>query len=169
MKTISFISLILAAGLFFSCGDDKHADESKAQIQAPVEISAEDNFPGPPFDDTCLCDFHEFGDYKISSDNYNIYKRGKGWNPSYYSCSWVWGEDIANISPEDTTITIMKIHLLDLDNFTIPTDSTEFGADSIRNFVIATLTRDRVSGYEKCVFDPYKTGKYPKPPQWTEE
>lgn len=164
-----YIILILTTGLLLSCGDDKTTDDSKTLSPKPVESYAEGDFDGPPFADTCLCDFHEFGDYKISENNYNIYKRGKGWNPKYYSCSWTWGEDIANIFPEDTNILVMKIHLLDLDNFTIPTNSTEFGSDSIKKYVIATYTWIKGPKEGGCIFDPYKTGKYPKPPQWTED
>ena len=83
----SYIILLITSGLLFSCCGDKPSDESKTLSQTPVESYSEDDFAGPPFSDTCLCDFDEFGDYKISLDNYNIYKRGKGWNPNYYSCS----------------------------------------------------------------------------------
>lgn len=170
MRKITFIIFTLTTGLLLNCSNDRSSDKSKGLNQTSVESYNEGDFNGTPFADTCICDFHDFGEYKISDDNYNIYKRGKGWNPNYYSCSWTWGEDISNIIPDDSTIRVMKIHLLDLDKFNIPTDLSEFGTDSIKNYVIATYTWRKGSEQgDRCVFDPFKTGKYPKPPQWTED
>lgn len=118
------------------------------------------NDGGPPFSDTCNCDWKEFGSYKISNTNYNIYLCGKGFNPAYYSCSWIWGETVYNTFPDDTNVLVMKIHLLDLDSFTLPDNGTEFGHDSLKNYVMATFIRNRSTGTEETIYDPYSTGKY---------
>lgn len=162
-------ALILASLIVFSCSnpkvESKETTKDSTELKPAVEFehSSEESDFGPPFNDTCLCNFKDFGEYKISNDNYNIYLSGKGWNPKFYSCSWPWGEIINNQMPEDTNVTVVKVHLLDLDTFAIPTNMTEYGNDSIKKYVIAVSTNT------KCVFDPYKTGKYPKPKQWVEE
>lgn len=71
-------------------------------------------------------------------------------------------ESIENFIPEDTSVKDLKIHLLDVDSFLVPTDSIEYGIDSLRSYVIVVYNRN----LDKCIFDPYKTGKYPKPKQW---
>lgn len=71
--------------------------------------------------------------------------------------------------PDDTNITVVKVHLLDLENFTLPTSLTEFGNDTLKQYAIAAFTYDKKSGKAHCEFDPYKTGKYPKPKQWVED
>ena len=91
MKKTANVLLIHFSLLLLSCGTEKAPGEAVATEKAPPsEVRVESDFDGPPFNDTCLCNFGEFGDYKISEDNYNIYNRGKGWNPAYYSCSWTW-------------------------------------------------------------------------------
>lgn len=118
---------------------------------------------GPPFKDKCLCDFKSFGKYEISKDNYNEYFSGKGWNPKLNACSWIWGELVYNETPNDSTVTLFKVHLLDLDNFRLPTNKTEYGNDSFKKYVIAIYKSDSKKGYDTIIYDPYKTGKYPAP------
>ena len=132
-----------------------------------VKIDTLDDSGGPPFRNNCLCSFQNFGSYKISNDNYNIYYSGKGWNPNLHSCSWAWGEDVYNEIPNDTNVTVLKIHLLDLDNFSLPTNKTEYGNDTIKKYVIAIFTHNIKKGKDTCfsIFDPYKTGKYKNPIQ----
>jgi len=156
------ISLVVCLS---SCSTDT---PEKEILNTGTVSQQEDDSEGPPFKHECLCDFKEFGSYKISDEDYNIYLRGKNWDPKLYSCSWIWGEDINNIFPEDSMVRLMKIHLLDLDHFNIPDNGTEYGNDSIKKYVIAVYTSRTGAKNDNCVFDPYKTGKYPKPEQWTE-
>ncbi len=119
----------------------------------------------PPFKVECNCDFKEFGRYKISDNNYNVYFSGKGWNPNIEECSFIWGEIVSNIVP-DTNITFLKIHLLDLNVFDLPTNLTDYGNDSLKNFVIAVYYFDKNVAGDKCIFDPFRTGKYHIPKGW---
>lgn len=129
--------------------------------------SQTDDEDGPPFKDECKASFLRLGEYKISNDNCNIYYSGKNWNSKFYLCTWTWGELINNEFPEDTNVTFIKIHLLDLDKFNLPQDGTTYGHDSIKKYVIAVYSRDSKGGSDENIFDPFKTDKYPKPKQWT--
>lgn len=154
--------LSVATALYYSCDSPVEKNSEKSKIIEPASAEFDELMTS----DSCLCDFHEFGSYKISNENYNIYLSGKGWNQKSYSCSYAWGEDVNNIFVDDTNVIVLKIHLLDLKEFNVPDNSTEFGNDSIRKYVIATYTRDKKKHTDNCIFDPYQTGKYSKPVQW---
>jgi hypothetical protein len=161
------IGILALSTAFMSCSpketEEKQVTEKTASA---VQDTIVDDFDGPPFKDECLCNFKEFGSYRPNNETQHIYKSGKGWNPEFYSCSWIWGEDINNIFPEDTSVKVFKVHLLDLEEFKIPDNGTTYGNDSLKPYVIAVYTR--ANGKDNCVFDPFKTGKYPKPKQWVE-
>jgi hypothetical protein len=167
LRHILFVLTISAP--FISCDN---SPDTRTQNNNPttdtVKLLQADDEDGPPFKNECAAKFSRFGENKISNDNCNIYFSGKGWNPDYYSCSWTWGELINNEFSEDTNVTFIKIHLLDLDKFFIPKDGSEYGHDSIKKYVITVYSRDSKGGNDKCIFDPYKTGKYPKPKQWVD-
>ena len=151
--------------IFGNCNTSQ--DKQTLSKKDSVSIATNDE-DGPPFKDECTANFDRLGEYKIANDNCNIYYSGKGWNPEFYSCSWTWGELVNNEFPNDTNVTFFKIHLLDLDKFQIPDNGTDYGNDSIKKYVIAIYSRDTKGEHDKSDFDPFKTGKYPKPKQWTE-
>jgi len=184
MKHSSKILLYILVLIAISC-NPKSNKRSTAENSIPNQVpgqriersTAENNISNqvteqevdentPPFKDTCKCNFKRLGFYKISNDNYNVYLSGKNWNPQFKSCSFTWGEIIFNEIPSDTNIAVLKIHLLDLDRFIVPTDLTDYGNDSIKKYVIAIYYRYK-NGH-KCIFDPFVTGKYPKPQGWSE-
>lgn len=162
-----FLSVLLPAlqSCDNSSGDAAETSGRHADSVALLQTEDED---GPPFENECKANFYRFGEYKINNNNCHVYYCGKGWNPKFYSCSWVWGELINNEFSDDTNVTAITIHLLDLDRFTLPQDGTEYGNDSIKNYVIAVYGRNSEGGNAKSIFDPFKTGKYPKPEQWIE-
>jgi hypothetical protein len=145
----------------------ENTDSENKATNDKVALQNEDS-EGPPFKDKCLCTFKEFGYYKINKDNFNIYYSGKHWNPKYYSCMWTWGEILSNEYPSNYKVNVLTMHLLDLDNFIIPTNLTEYGNDTIKKYVIAVYRQYLKKGKGVCTFDPYKTGKYPKPEKWIE-
>lgn len=165
-KLFHTLALLL---LLTACENEKKesvpAGINNSQVEANVHS---EEFDGPPFEEECEAGFHLAGTHKISNGNYNIYYLGKGWEPELYACSFTWGELISNGFPEDTAITGMKIHLLDLDKFVVPSDDSDYGQDSIKSYVIAVYSRDEKTGKYRTMFDPFKTGKYPKPSQWVE-
>jgi hypothetical protein len=56
---------------------------------------------------------------------------------------------------------------LDLDKFYLPKNMTEYGNDSLKKYVIAIYTREK-DKMGICAFDPFNTGKYHKPKEWSE-
>lgn len=162
-----FLSGLLPS--FQSCenSSDDRAEISEKQADSIILLKTEDE-DGPPFENECKANFHRFGEYKISNSDCHIYYCGKGWNPDFYSCSWSWGELINNEFSDDTNVTAITIHLLDLERFVVPRDGSEYGNDSIKNYVIAVYGRKSGGGDAKSIFDPFKTGKYPRPEQWIE-
>jgi len=123
---------------------------------------------GPPFSDTCLCSFDYIGEIRTGVNRLDLLIAGKGWNPSFYSCSWTWGELISNEYPPDSIITDYRVHLVDLDKLEASVDSTFLTSKQFNDNLIATYSRTDNEEYWTCKFDPNKTGKYPKPKQWTE-
>jgi hypothetical protein len=158
-----FISLIA-----FSLTDCRNS-VNKPRINTKLKtekISNDSNLSnemGPPFKIECPCNVHSLGFYKINNDNFNFYLSGKGWDPDIYACNYILSEIKENINPPDTNITYVKIHLLDLDKFVLPNNSTEYGNDSIKKYVIAIFMHDIKKGTYSSKYDPYKTGKYHAP------
>jgi hypothetical protein len=153
--------------LFFGC-TNSNDKKSVKQKETADNVNKMEDADGPPFDKECLCSFNNFGVKKKDGNELNYYYSGQGWNSNYTSCTWTWGEIINNEFPDDTNIKVVKYHLLDLTEFNIPREINDYGNDSIKKYVIAIYTVDNKKGTEKCVFDPFKTGKYPKPKQWIE-
>jgi hypothetical protein len=116
-----------------------------------------------PFKYKCECSFRVFGYKKVSNDNYNIYVCGKGWDPRYNSCVYAWGLLLADVDPKDTTVTEFRVHFLDLENFEIPVDDSDYGQDSLQKYVIAIYKKETKYGYNMTLFDPFYTGKYKEP------
>jgi hypothetical protein len=163
-----FRHTLIAVTILMTLGNcNTSVDKGTSNNTDSLTIASADE-DGPPFKDECKANFKRFGEYKISNDNCNIYYSGKGWNPEFYSCSWTWGELVNNEFSDDTTVTFIKIHLLDLNQFQLPDNGTDYGNDSIKKYVIAVYSRDSKGGHDESDFDPFKTGKYSKPKQWTE-
>lgn len=157
---LSILTILILVG----CNSNKTA--SPGNILKDSTIS-EEEFSGPPFSDSCMCDFKKFGQKQFNKDLFNIYLRGKDFNFEFQSCSWIFGEIIYNQDSPNST-TLVQVYLLDLDHFDVPVDSTYFGNDSIEKYVIARFYNDKENGKTTCEFDPYKTGKYRKPKHWVE-
>lgn len=125
------------------------------------------NDGGPPFSDTCLCSFDMIAEIR-SGNKLDLLISGKNWNPDFYSCSWTWGEYIANEFPGDSTIKEFSIHLVDMDKQKEVLDSRFLLTKTFNDHLIASYSKVPGETYMSCKFDPNKTGKYPKPQQWTE-
>jgi hypothetical protein len=163
------ILIFVFSFLFSACRQTSNQDTKDETVNQTSQADESSEEEGPPFKDECLCKFDDLGKKDTENKTYNVYISGKGWNPAFTSCSWTWGEMINNISPDDTTIINVKVHLLDLDKFELPKDNSDYSNDSITKHVIAIYKRNTKTGEETCIFDPYKTGKYPRPKQWTEK
>lgn len=161
-RLAQLIILFLFVGLIQGCTP---ASEPDTAVSEAPELSMPDDEEedGPPFKVECKANFERLGEYKISNDNYNIYYSGKGWDPARTACTWTWAEIINNEFPGDSGVTFFKVHLLDLEKFTLPGDGSEYGRDSIKKYVIATYSRNLNGGKESFRYDPFNTGKYPAP------
>ncbi|BDX37830.1 hypothetical protein CYCD_11850 [Tenuifilaceae bacterium CYCD] len=160
MKNTIFYCLIIL--IIVNCQNKKRDYSPETKNTPKTELKSNSNGKETTRND-CLCSFKKFGEHKTSDDNYNIYLSGKGWNSNLESCSFTWGEITFNTIPADTSVKILKIHLLDLDQFEIPTDDREYTNDSIKKYVISIYTRDNVKGNYSITYDPFNTGKYSKP------
>ena len=173
-KVALFITTyITTAVLFFACNKAHKTDGQKSTLDTTTSVTKSvlknNDEDGPPFSDTCLCSFDDIGKIRTNPKRFDLILSGKGWNPTFYSCSWTWGEIIYNESLEDTTITDFRIHLLDVDKLDKNLDSSFLTSSTFNDHLIATFSRTNNDEYRTCKFDPNKTGKYPKPKQWTEE
>lgn len=130
-----------------------------------IEINNED---GPPFSDSCDCTFDYIASFNYNKHRYDLIISGKGWNPEFWSCTYVFGELISNEFPPDSSVTDFRIHLVDIAKFDSEMDSALFESELVQNKLIATQRLWPGDEYTKCKFDPNKTGKYPKPEQWVE-
>lgn len=172
--TNKIILFITTAVLFFACTNSPKTDKqtnssvdsttSLTQVETPI-----DNEYGPAFSDTCLCSFDYIGKIRTGISRFDLILAGKGWNPTYYSCSWTWGEIICNEFPTDSLVTDFRIHLVDIDRLDKNIDSTFLQSKKFNDNLIATYSKTGNNEFMTCKFDPNKTGKYPKPKQWTEE
>lgn len=116
--------------------------------------------PYAPCQGDCKASFHFLGE-KINSDStMDIYISGKGIDWNVDCCIFFWGEDINN-RPSPPGIKKTRIHLMDLDEFTVPKKDSDYGDNKLKKFVIAIAHSDSTGLYE--IYDPFKTGKYPKP------
>ena len=149
--------------IILACNAKTSKTESTGKSSALNQSNKEIIDGLPPFKDSCLCTFQKFGVYKISNSNFNVYYSGKGWNPKYNSCTYSWGEIKYNENPNDTTVTYLKIHLIDLEKFILPNNMTEYGNDSIKKYVIAICSYDYKNNKRTCTYDPFVTGKYSGP------
>ena len=147
-ETLFYCLVIL---LLAGCQNPRKANTSKRLAESETPTS------------DCLCDFKKFGEQKINKDDYNIYLSGKGWNSNLKSCSFSWSEIVFNTIPPDTSLKLLKIHLLDLDKFEMPTNDNDYSNDSIKKYVISIYTRDNIKKNYSIKYDPFNTGKYPKP------
>ncbi len=156
------VSVFILTGLI-SCSDNNQINNSNTSdsIVHEVDQHSEETSDDELFIDTCKCSFAYIGEIKSSKNRLDLIISGKGWNPNYYSCSYTWGELVNNEFPPDSTIQDFRVHLMDLEKVE-NLDSSFFVSKAFNDNLIATYYKGI------CVFDPNKTGKYPKPKQWIE-
>ncbi|HLP11931.1 MAG TPA: hypothetical protein VK177_08380 [Flavobacteriales bacterium] len=111
----------------------------------------------PPFKYNCPCDLYQFGEHKTSDSTRHIYLRGKHWNPHLNACTFAFYEGAYNTSTEG--MKAVKIHLLDVDNFSIPAGDSEYGNNDVKDKVVLVFYRT-MSTKDTVINDPFKTGKY---------
>ena len=149
-----------------ACWDTKKGNTKAETIVAKTgEIETDD---GPPFSDTCVCSFEYIGKIRTSRQRFDLIISGKGWNPSYNSCVFSWGELINNESPPDTLVTDFRIHLVDIASLDKNIDSIFLSSKLFSDNLIATFSKASNEKYMTCKFDPNRKGKYTKPKKWTE-
>ncbi|MBS3915239.1 MAG: hypothetical protein KG003_12140 [Bacteroidetes bacterium] len=163
----SFIILLAACSQPQNSNDNQQITDSvqndkDSEITVPPKNNSEDV---PPFSDTCACSFDIIGDIRISPTHMERIISGIGWNPQSHSCSWTWGELIANALPPDSLITVFKIHLVELPKSNITLNPEFIQSNAFKSSLIATNTTKGMRE-SLCIFDPFKTGKYPKPKYW---
>jgi len=111
----------------------------------------------PPFKYNCPCDLYQFGEYQTSDSTRHIYIRGKNWNPHLRSCTFAFYEGAYNTTTGN--MKAVKIHLLDVERFIIPTDDTEYGNNRVAGKVILVFYRTN-KGRDTILADPGNTGIY---------
>jgi hypothetical protein len=158
------VSFLAAIVLAIGCTNSTNSSDKTSNVKYEEIEASKFEEDGPPFKIKCNSQVREFGRLKLNYGILNVYFSGKNWNPEIEACTFIWGEIINNIAPEED-VKLLKMHLLDLDSFLIPDNQTDYGNDSINKFVICIAYYKPDSGaYE--IFDPFKTGKYPKPRGW---
>lgn len=116
-------------------------------------------------EDTCFGDFDRFGTKRIGN-TLNVYISGYNADIMIDCCRFTFGEIVYNYTPDDTTIEIVKMHLLDLKAFEIPKDSSLYGNDEIKRKVMCISINDKNSPDIRIIADPYNIGIYKKPKEW---
>ena len=81
-------------------------------------------------------------------------------------CQWKFGEIVYNRGSNDSSIEIVKTHLIDLETFDLPKDSSEYGNNDVRKKVICIGIYNLRRGTIKIIADPYNYGIYKKPKDW---
>lgn len=117
-----------------------------------------------PFTYPCDFDFRYMEVIKVSESRYEEIIASKGWDSGKGSCTWVYGEHIYNNFFPDSIITEYRTHLVDLDSSQIELTPEFLQSKLFKSHVIATTINGK--GIFKTIWDPNKTGKYPKPVQW---
>ncbi len=166
MKWILCCCIII---LISSCTEsNKKNNVVKNDNSTKVENVVINNEDGPPFSDSCLCKFNILGEVKTLPNQLDVIISGKGWNPLFYSCNYIWGELINNQVPSDSTISDLRIHLVDIDKVEGGVDSRFLNSNIFKSNIIVTYSKTANSEIRVCTFDPNKTGKYTKPEIWEE-
>lgn len=142
----------------------EHIQESVSENSIPLDSFELDN--ELPFKYPCESSFKYIGVIKVSDTRWEEIQIGKGWDSRRHSCTFVWGEHIYNNFPPDTVITDFRMHLVDLDSFDIEL-TPEFLKSTLfkKNLIVTTINGENDL---KTIWDPNKTGKYPKPNHWGE-
>lgn len=115
--------------------------------------------------ENCSIKYDYLKEFKTGNSRYDIIISGAGWKPDSFSCTYAYGELIANeYAPEG--ITDFRIYLIDIKELPIDLviDTNFFNLPKIKNKTIASQTI--IDSVYNHVFDPNNTGKYPKPKQW---
>ncbi len=163
------LTLILLSILFlFDCSNSRKGPQKFNTQDLNVKDSKFIDQNGPPYSDSCACSFSYIGEIRSGKGRFDLIICGKGWDPNSYSCSYSWGELIANQFPPDSLISDFRIHLLDIEIPNQKIDSTFLNSEIFNNNLIATYSKSNGEKYMTCKFDPNNTGKYPKPKQWIE-
>lgn len=114
-------------------------------------------------DGACVGSFKEFGTRRVGG-TYHIYKSGRRVNLMNGECTFIFGEGVHNNNPEIDGVDTVKTHLIDVENFVIPTNSTEYGNEELKAKVICVSVniRNRI----KILVDPFGYGIYKAPKGW---
>jgi hypothetical protein len=155
---------LIMFSIFVCCNNSKIRNSLSAQRHDKLnsDTNCIENHT-PPFNINCPCTPGLAGELMISKNNFNYYLLCKNWDSNIYACSYMIDEEIDNLRAPDSSITFLRIHLLDLENFIIPNNSTEYGNDTIKKYVIAIFTHDIKNKKWFSSYDPFKTGKYSSP------
>jgi hypothetical protein len=111
--------------------------------------------------DTCFGDFSVVGSKRIGK-TLNVYITGFGIDLSKDCCRFSYGEIIHNYVPEDTSLRIIKFHLIDLDSLEIINDTLEYSNETIKKKVMCISIDKKDSTGIKTIYDPYDYGIYKK-------
>jgi|WetSurMetagenome_2_1015567.scaffolds.fasta_scaffold105922_2 hypothetical protein len=115
--------------------------------------------------DTCFGDFNDLGSKRIGN-TLNIYISGQRVDMMRKCCQFAFGELVYNTNPNDPAIEIIKTHLVDIDAFDIPKDTTEYGSNEVKKKVMCICIHNLKTGQVKIIADPFKYGLYKKPKCW---
>jgi hypothetical protein len=163
---------ILCVLLLVACGETSKPKDRLYVKASDTDINRKDTLPGdtcfkptdenesPPFKYKCPCDLQEFGYHKTSNGIRHVYIRGKGFNPHLPSCKFAFYESVMNMYAGDSSFDVLKVHLLDVKNFSVITDDSEYGNNRVDGKVI--LVYERHKSYDTTIIDPQHTGVYHK-------
>lgn len=139
-------------------GDSLTGNVVLTEIDGDTCFKPTDESELPPFKYDCLCDLHEFGEHMTSDGTLHVYKRGKGFNPHLRSCTFSFYEGVMNMHVGDTTFKVLKVHLLDVENFSVPTNNSVYGENNVNHKVIWIYERHQT--YDTTIVDPFHTSIY---------
>lgn len=162
IPNILFSSILIA--LIFStkgCNEVQY----KSDDLITKRLSKIDNELGPPFSDSCQCRFNLIKEVRTSEERFDIVYSGKGWNPNYYSCTWVWEELVNNDFPPDSLVSDFRCHLIFADKISdsINLDSSFFKSDWFKSKLIVTFSKEEDEEFTSSKYDPFENGLFSKP------
>jgi hypothetical protein len=164
---IPFVLLYISVSLLLGCNGQtqekakpgKHVPEINPVTR--TRYSAMPGFCG----DTCFGDFNDLGSKRIGN-TLNIYISGMHVDLMRKCCQFAFSERVYNTGANDPGIEIIKTHLVDVEAFEIPKDTTEYGSSEIKKKVMCISINNLKTGQVKIIADPFKYGLYKKPKCW---
>jgi hypothetical protein len=166
MKTPSIL-IYLSISLILGCQGQTQEKSKPGKHVPEINPVARTRYSAMPAfcGDTCFGDFNDLGSKRIGN-TLNIYVSGQHVDLMRKCCQFAFAEMVYNTRPNDSTIVIIKTHLIDMGSFDIPKDTTEYGSSEVKKKVMCLCIDNLKTGQLKIIADPFKYGLYKKPKCW---